>query len=199
MRFSFLLLTAFILLTACRAQPENHDAARFARWQQDEANANDAAALQAYLTAQDVANVIALRQLLRSDTKWQLCGAEPFSVPPRALWPNMVPTLTLLRDEVQPVIGKLSAQSVFRDAKINRCIKGAKRSFHLRFHALDLKPAPGVTRQMLITKLCKLHREKGAKLNMGLGIYSGTRFHIDTAGYRGWGHDHRAATFPCQD
>jgi hypothetical protein len=84
-------------------------------------------ALQAYLNQESVDGIIPLHQLLRSDVKWRQCGAEPFAVPPNELWPNMVPTLTLLRDEVQPVIGKLSAQSVFRDAKINRCIKGAKR------------------------------------------------------------------------
>jgi uncharacterized protein YcbK (DUF882 family) len=184
-----------IALIACQPPSQSE----FEAWQAKGSNKARSMALQAYLNQESVDGIIPLHQLLRSDVKWRQCGAEPFAVPPNELWPNMVPTLTLLRDEVQPVIGKLSAQSVFRDAKINRCIKGAKRSFHLRFHALDLKPAPGVTRQMLITKLCKLHREQGAKLNMGLGIYSGTRFHIDTAGYRGWGHDHRAATFPCQD
>jgi hypothetical protein len=199
MRLSLLLIALLSLLAASCDRSENHDAARFAQWKQKGANAANAAALQSYLDGKGVGKVIPLRQLLRSDTKWRLCGAEPFAVPPRKLWPNMIPTLILLRYEVQPLTDKVEAQSVFRSAKINSCVKGASQSFHLRFYAMDLKPARGVTRRMLIAKLCKLHREQGSKLNMGLGIYSGTRFHIDTAGYRGWGHDHRAKTFPCHN
>jgi uncharacterized protein YcbK (DUF882 family) len=109
----------------------------------------------------------------------------------------MVPTLTAIRDEVVPLVGPVEAQSVFRGPDINRCIKGASESTHLRFHAMDMRPTKPMTRAELIDKLCKLHGEKGKALNMGIGIYRGTRFHIDTAGYRRWGHDHRAATSPC--
>jgi hypothetical protein len=197
MRPSLLLLSLIGLLTSCGEQREDHDVARFAKWKQAGTNAAKAKALQTYLNREGVGNVIPLRQLLRSDTKWRLCGVEPFAVPPQEIWPHIVPTLKLIRNEVKPLVGPVEALSVFRTTQVNRCIRGASRSFHLRFHALDMKPATSVTRQQLINKLCRLHREKGKQLNMGLGIYKGTRFHIDTAGYRGWGHDYRGATFPC--
>jgi Peptidase M15 len=189
--------TAALILLASLTACDEREPDRFAKWQKTGTNNADAAALQRYLNDQRVGNVIPLHQLLRSDTKWRLCGADAFDVPPKSLWPNMVPTLRLIRDEVEPMIGPVEAQSVFRSPAINRCIRGASQSYHLRFHAIDMRPDKGVTRTELIKKLCKLHAARGKALNMGLGIYSGTRFHIDTAGYRRWGHDHRAGTSPC--
>jgi Peptidase M15 len=190
-------LTTTLILLASLAACVDREPDRFMEWQQAGSNKADAAVLQRYLNDRDVGNVIPLGQLLRSDTKWRLCGEDPFDVPPRSLWSNMVPTLKLVRDEVEPMIGPVEAQSVFRGPAINRCIKGASRSFHLAFHAIDMRPVQPVTRAQLIQKLCKLHGNKGKALNMGLGIYRGTRFHIDTAGYRTWGHDHRSASSPC--
>ncbi len=192
-----LILLPFALLTACDKTPRQQETARFAKWQQIASNKTDAAALQSFLNAKGVGTVIPLPQLLRSDTQWKKCGAAPFAVPPKAIWPHIVPTLKLIRSEVEPLIGRIEAQSVFRGPDINRCVKGASQSFHLRFHAIDMRPAKGVTRAELIQKLCVLHARKGEALNMGLGIYRGTRFHIDTAGYRRWGQDHKAASSPC--
>ena len=104
----------------------------------------------------------------------------------------------MLRDEVIPLTGPVTVQSAYRGASINRCIKGASRSFHLSFHALDLRPLGDVPRAQLIERLCALHRKKGVGLQMGLGIYRGTRFHIDAAGFRGWGHNYRSDSFPCR-
>ena len=103
----------------------------------------------------------------------------------------------VIREEVQPILGPIEALSVYRGPAINRCIKGASRSFHLRFRAIDMRPTTGASRAELIEKLCALHARKGKALDMGLGIYKGTRFHIDTAGYRRWGHDHTASSSPC--
>jgi hypothetical protein len=186
-----------MLLSACDSGAENRDLTHFAQWQQSVSNKAQANALQTYLTQNGVGNVLPLRQLLRSDVKWRKCGAEPFSVPPKAMWAQMVPTLKTIRDEVIPLVGRVEAQSVFRGPDINRCIKGASKSTHMRFHSIDMRPVRPVPREQLIGKLCKLHSEKGKALNMGLGIYSGTRFHIDTAGYRRWGQDYRTATSPC--
>jgi hypothetical protein len=196
MKSTFVFPTLLFTLASC-GSPEDADSARFAKWQQDGSNMAQASALQNYLNREGVGSIIPLPQLLRSDTKWKNCGVEPFSVPPETLWANMVPTLRLIRDEVQPLIGPVEAQSVFRGAAINQCIKGASRSYHLRFHAIDMRPVNGTTRTKLIEKLCALHARKGRALNMGLGIYRGTRFHIDTAGYRRWGHDHHATSSPC--
>ena len=186
-----------MLLNACTSSDDDRDAIRFAQWKQSGSNKVQAAALQTYLNQNGVGKVFPLRELLRSDTKWWLCGVEPFAVPPKAMWPHMVPTLTVIREEVIPIIGPVETQSVYRGPAINSCIKGASRSFHLRFYAIDMRPAKAVSRTKLIEKLCALHAHKGAALNMGLGIYNGTRFHIDTADYRRWGHDHTASTSPC--
>jgi hypothetical protein len=196
-RWRIMLALPLTMIGCAEPAPPDH-LAQYQKWLAQANNRAQANALSAYLDQQGVDGIFPLDQLLRSDTKWQRCKAQPFAIPPRQNWSNMIPALKLIRSEILPLIGPVEAQSVFRDAAINNCIKGARQSYHLRFHAIDMKPAPGVTRQQLITKLCRLHREKGKKLNMGLGIYRGTRFHIDTAGYRGWGHDYRGSSFPCR-
>ena len=110
----------------------------------------------------------------------------------------MAPTLEAIRDEVIPIIGQVEAMSVFRATGINGCIGGAKSSYHMRFYAIDMRPTVNMSRKEMVSKLCNLHKRKGVALKMGLGIYRGTRFHIDTAGFRTWGHDHKAATSPCR-
>ncbi len=54
-----------------------------------------------------------------------------------------------------------------------------------------------IAREMLITRMCKLHRRRGAQYNIGLGFYEGLRFHLDSEGDRVWGSDFHAATSPC--
>jgi hypothetical protein len=184
-------------LLACQPNGPKADMDEFRQWSRNVDNQADIKTFAAYLKTEGIGDVIPLSQLLRSDTKWRKCGALPFSVPPKEQWANIIPTLRLISDEVQPIIGPVEAQSAYRSPDINRCIKGASRSFHLRFHAIDMRPTKGVSRAELIEKLCALHAQKGKVLNMGLGIYKGTRFHIDTAGYRRWGHDHTASSSPC--
>lgn len=196
MKANILLAISCLTLPSCGKSVEA-DAARFAQWTQQGSNQADTAVLQNFLAREGVGGVVPIRQLLRSDTEWRRCGAEPFDVPPQRYWPNMVPTLKLIRDEVQPLTGPVEALSVFRGAQINTCIGGASGSQHLRFYVIDMRPTNGTTRDKLIEKLCALYTRKGEALNMGLGIYKGTRFHIDTAGYRRWGQDHRAASSPC--
>jgi uncharacterized protein YcbK (DUF882 family) len=181
------------LLWGCSQQSQHG----FAKWQAIDGNRQATERLAKFLTAEKVADVIRLDQLLRSDTQWRRCDAEPFAIPPKDKWRDIVPTLRLIRDEVQPLIGPVEAMSVFRTTNINRCINGASRSYHLQFRAIDVRPVKDVSRAELIQKLCALHARKGKALNMGLGIYKGSRFHIDTAGYRRWGHDHHAISSPC--
>jgi hypothetical protein len=188
------ILPLLTLIAACSAP----DKTQFQKWQAKTENRTKSGALRSYLEQQGVSDVIPLYQLLRSDTQWRRCGAEPFTVPPRTMWPHIVPTLYLIKKEIIPIIGPVEALSVFRTSEINRCIKGAGRSYHLGFYAIDMKPVKKVKRAQLVQKLCDIHRAKGKQLNMGLGIYNGTRFHIDTAGYRGWGSDHKGTSFPCR-
>jgi uncharacterized protein YcbK (DUF882 family) len=195
MRSCYLAATIVLipLLWSCTQQSENG----FAKWRAIDGNGPATDRLVKFLAAEKVADVIPLDQLLRSDTQWRRCDAEPFAIPPKDKWRDIVPTLRLIRDEVQPLIGPGEAMSVFRTTNINRCINGASRSYHLQFRAIDMRPVKDVSRAELIQKLCALHARKGKALNMGLGIYKGSRFHIDTAGYRRWGHDHHAISSPC--
>ncbi len=188
---------ALLLLLNVGACSKTADTDLYQNWLHTGNHRAEVAALGRYLARQDVGAILPMDQLLRSDVKWRACKDAPFTVPPQSRWPNIVPTLRLLRDEVIPLIGQVTVQSAYRGANINHCIKGASRSFHLSFHALDLRPATKMSRMELIERLCKLHREKGAALQMGLGIYRGTRFHIDAAGYRGWGQNYRSNSFPC--
>lgn len=110
----------------------------------------------------------------------------------------MVPTLKVIRDEVVPLLGPIEALSVFRTDQINGCIGGASKSYHIRFYAIDMRSTANVSRAELVSKLCDLHRRKGRSLGLGLGIYKGVRFHIDTVSFRTWGHDYKTTTFPCR-
>ena len=173
------------------------DADLFAAWRLGAAK-DDVAAIEAFLKREGVADILPLADILRSDARWRTCkAAEPFAVPPRHLWPAMVPTLRYVRDELVPVTGPVRVVSGYRDPIANACFKGAKASRHLRFAALDLTPVRPLRRAELIAKLCPLHDRTGARFNVGLGVYPITRFHIDTAGHRRWGADYHAATSPC--
>ena len=173
------------------------DADLFAAWRLGAAK-DEVAGIEAYFEEQGVADVLPLADILRSDARWRRCqGGQPFAVPPRKLWPAMVPTLRYIRDELVPVTGPLRVVSGYRDPVANGCFKGAKASRHLRFAALDLMPERALSRKELIAKLCPLHARTGARFDVGLGIYGITRFHIDTAGYRRWGADYSGASSPC--
>ena len=182
--------------------PDHHgkarlsDAALFEQWSRG-TSASDIVAFKQYLEREGVAAVVPLAQLLRSDARWRRCNLPPFAVPPRARWSEIVPTLRYLRDHVEPVVGPLRAVSAYRDPAANRCFGGASASRHLRFAALDVEPVEPLDRRALVDQLCNLHATTGKRFAVGLGIYKGVRFHIDTTGFRRWGSDFRAATSPC--
>lgn len=194
------LIAALLLLfvaTPIRHHFVPHDADLFAKWRGGAAKA-DVTAIEAYLTGEGVGDVLPIADILRSDARWRRCeAAEPFAVPPRRLWPAMVPTLRYVRDHVVPAVGPVRVVSGYRDPAANICFKGASASRHLRFAALDLMPERPLQREELIAALCPLHARTGSRFAVGLGIYNVTRFHIDTAGYRRWGADYRGATSPC--
>lgn len=194
--------TAAVLLLL-RSQPAflsvsaPRDDELFAAWRAGAASA-DVAAIEAYLMREGVGDIVPLADILRSDARWRTCAkAQPFAVPPRALWPAMVPTLRYVRDHVVPAVGPVRVVSGYRDPVANVCFKGAKASRHLRFAALDLMPVRPLKRDELIAILCPLHARTGASDRVGLGVYKVTRFHIDTAGYRRWGADYSGASSPC--
>jgi hypothetical protein len=140
----------------------------------------------AYLELQELADVLDPSELLRQGTDWKKLGAAPFVVPPRELWPHILPILRIVKTELKPKLGDLEVMSGYRTATYNQQADGASRSRHQLFEALDLQPKSSLSRKDLHRELRSLWQSKGKPLQLGLGLYSGTRFHIDAWRYRTW-------------
>lgn len=186
------------MLMAC-AGPPPADADAFQDWMAAEPGRVEAfARFEAMLAEEGVAGVLPPHELWLVDQIRPECAREAFVQPPEDEWRNLVPALRFIRDHVKPAIGDVRVMSGYRDEAFNACIGGASRSAHRSFQALDMVPVDeSVSRADLIAVLCPIHETEGRQAHIGLGIYSARRFHIDARGYRGWGHDHHAATFPC--
>ena len=178
----FVLL--FVPLLVCGQ--ETRTEAMFTQWKALNSLAVDSFA--GYLQAQDLSDVIALHQLLRSASSWQECNAEPFAVPPQEQWAEVVTVLRLVKDLVaRGILGRFEVHSAYRNAELNQCASGAAGSAHLHTFAVDLVPLEDIDPSSL---LCRFWSEHGRTWNMGLGRYQSGRIHIDTSGYRTWGSDH---------
>ena len=136
-------------------------------------------------------------QLLRTASMWRECGGPQFEVAPFAEWQHISDTLRFVKNHVQPVIGQVEALSGYRNETLNQCSGGAKQSAHRHFFALDLTPARDIGRTAMIRSLCAIHGFRGGEYDIGLGFYSGIRFHVDSKGFRKWGPNGRGATSPC--
>lgn len=155
-------------------------------------------AFRSYLAANGVDDVVPLWQLVRTSSSWRQCAAGRFEVAPRENWDNIVTTLKFIERDVVPAVGPVQAVSGYRNASLNACSNGAPASAHRHFFALDLMPVdPGVTRGALVRGVCQAHGRDGRSFDTGLGFYAGTRFHVDSSGFRRWGPDGRGATSPC--
>ncbi|WP_406828656.1 D-Ala-D-Ala carboxypeptidase family metallohydrolase [Microbulbifer sp. ARAS458-1] len=142
--------------------------------------------LEKFLAEAGVANATAPENLLRQGSDWLDINEPPFAIPPKDYWPNMVATLKLIRDELVPAIGPVDIVSAFRSDEYNRKAGGSKKSKHKTFCGVDLVPQSNISRKELIEELRSLHARLGPDSHMGLGIYSGVRFHVDTCGFRRW-------------
>ena len=149
-------------------------------------NRAEFAQLTGFLENAGVADATAPENLLRQGSDWLDIHEPPFALPPRDYWPNMVATLKLIRDELVPSIGPVDVVSAFRTDAYNRKEGGSGRSKHKTFCGLDLVPRSNISRKELIQELRNLHARLGPESHMGLGIYSGVRFHVDTCGFRSW-------------
>ncbi|MCQ3830010.1 hypothetical protein HXX02_11180 [Microbulbifer elongatus] len=149
-------------------------------------NRREFAQLEQFLKQAGVADATAPENLLRQGSDWLDIDEPPFAIPPRDYWPNMVATLKLIRDELVPAIGPVDIVSAFRSDAYNRKAGGSKRSKHKSFCGVDLVPQSNISRKELIEELRSLHARLGPASHMGLGIYSGVRFHVDTCGFRHW-------------
>ena len=113
-------------------------------------------------------------------------GTSIFTLPDKKQVPMMVRTLKFVQTHVEPLTGPLIPVSGDRDDYYNTNAGGAPRSKHLDFCALDLVPVRDINRKELHKILWDIYLRVGRENSMGMGLYSGVRFHIDTCGYRNW-------------
>lgn len=189
------------------APPANSRAA-FDSWLgRDAGRRTDFAAFEGFLGREGVGEVVPAWQLTRIDAFYVGdCDLEPFRIPPRELWPNIVPALERVRDHVEPAVGPVEVRSSWRTPELNACARGAARSKHLDFAALDLVTRDRQRGEELYRRLCAMHAAAGPGSRIGLGAYfdpaeprfGGGRFHIDAGGYRSWGRGYTSASSPCR-
>lgn len=190
---------SILLLAACNAESSSFlsqpsPGARYEAW----LAAGHRGEVQAYedeLRKQNVSDVVPMDALSRTSRRWRFCRHDEFATPPPELQQNITSTLRVvarLRDA--GILDPALARSVYRDAAVNRCAGGSARSKHRENRAIDFD-LPSNTDTT--TRLCAFWREHGPALNLGLGFYTPTAIHLDTAGFRTWGSDHRRGTSLC--
>lgn len=105
-------------------------------------------------------------------------------VPPRELWPNILPTLAVaerirgrLRVHVDRAV--ILVTSGYRSPEYNERVGGAPESLHVEFNALDIWSP-----QVPAGVLADYARSDPDAARMGIGEYPGF-VHIDTRGHLG--------------
>lgn len=195
------VIALLALLTACNAEsPKSLSSrspeARYEAWLAD----GHRAEVRAYaneLRRHRVGGVVPMAALSRTSRRWRFCRHGEFATPPEDLRKNMPPTLRVvarLRDA--GILDPALARSVYRDEAVNRCAGGSARSKHRENRAIDFDLASNPEN---VERLCAFWREHGPALDLGLGFYTPTAIHLDTAGFRTWGSDHRRGTSLCID
>ena len=202
-RFAALALAALSATLAspslAQEQAEGQSKADYLAWLSRDPGARaQVLSFKAYLEAADVDGVVPTWQLVRTASAWRDCGGPRFEVAPAGEWTHIAATLAFVKAEVEPAIGRVEAVSGFRNAELNQCAGGARASAHRHFYALDLVPADAdLARDALIRDVCRIHGSAGRDFGIGLGFYTGMRFHLDSKGYRRWGANGSGATSPC--
>lgn len=201
-RFAALALAALTALVSTPAaadqMPEGQNKADYLAWLARDPGARaEVLSFKSYLEAARVDDVVPTWEMVRTASMWRQCDGPRFEVAPAGEWTHIATTLKFIRNHVEPVIGKVEVVSGFRDEELNRCAHGAPQSAHRHFFALDMVPLGEVTRPGLMRSLCKIHDLRGQQYDIGLGFYSGVRFHVDSQRFRVWGADGKSATSPC--
>lgn len=190
---TLVLAALLVALAGCALLPLS-PTKRYARWL-DAGHRTEAEHYIARLQAEGVDGVVPALALARTARKWRACNRDEFGVPPETLQANMPPTLRLvaqLRD--LGILDTSLARSAYRDPELNACAGGSPGSKHLQNQAIDFDLPDWPDN---VEKLCAFWREHGEAANMGLGFYTPTAIHIDTAGYRTWGQDFHRGTSLC--
>lgn len=152
---------------------------------------------KSFLDSKKVDEVLPTWQLVRTASMWRECHGPRFEVAPFTAWQHIAATLNFLKAHVEPVLGPVEALSGYRNPQLNQCSGGAKESAHRHFYALDLKPLRPLARATMIRSICAIHNWRGAAYDIGLGFYTGLRFHVDSKGFRRWGSNGKGDTSPC--
>lgn len=149
-------------------------------------------------------NVPPMEQLLSTARSWADCGYEPYQVPPRELWTNIVLTLRVFNELKSQGILPASTEirSVYRSPGLNACAGGAGSSKHMTNGAIDVwvpeyNDEPWYINPMK-DRLCQFWATQGESYNLGLGMYATGSIHLDTQGYRLWGAQHTEFGSPCR-
>ena len=199
-RLVALALAALVATPALSASlPEGQNKADYLAWLAKDPGARaELLSFRSYLDAAGVQDVIPTWQLVRTASKWRDCSGPRFEVAPMGEWTHIAETLKFVKNHVEPVIGEVEAVSGFRNEELNQCSGGAKASAHRHFYALDLVPVrEEISRGAMISSICRIHDLRGDDYGIGLGFYTGNRFHVDSKGFRRWGADGKGATSPC--
>lgn len=196
-RAFFLILSSLLLLviflSGCVFFRKLTDAERYNAWSKK--HGDEILAYQSFLDEKAVGDIVPMPQLLKSARDWKKCKAEAFTMPPRELWPNIVPTLLVIKKlRSEGVLINPIAASVYRDPVLNVCAGGSPKSKHMQLNAIDFDI--DATPESL-ESLCHAWRTHGAELKLGLGFYAPTKIHLDTLGYRSWGSDFTHKTSLC--
>lgn len=162
---------------------------------------------EAFIAREGFAGLFPAWTLLRANASNTIrCPVEPFILPPRRHWRNILPALRLVREQVIPAIGRVQVASAYRDPAANDCSRGARGSRHLTFHALDLVPVMQPPPPDHFAKLCAAWRTAGRGSRWGFGAYHDPakpnqntvgRFHVDGTGWRTWGFSYTRASSRC--
>src|SRR3954471_17162938 len=201
-RFAALALAPLFALfpspAAADELPEGQGKADYLAWLARDPGARaEVLSFKSYLEAADVEDVGPTWELVGPARMWRQWEGPRFEVAPMTEWTHIARTLQFVRNHVEPVIGAVEVVSGFRDEGLNKCAHGAPQSAHRHFYAIDMVPLGDVSRPGLMKSLCRIHDLRGRDYDIGLGFYSGVRFHVDSQRFRAWGADGKAATSPC--
>lgn len=189
----------FVTPSLAASLPEGQNKADYLAWlARDPGARTEVLSFRSYLDAAGVQDVVPTWQLVRTASKWRDCSGPRFEVAPMGEWTHIAETLQFVKTFVEPAIGDVEAVSGFRNEELNQCSGGAKASAHRHFYALDLVPvSDDISRSAMIHTICGVHAQRGSDYDIGLGFYTGNRFHVDSKGFRKWGADGKGATSPC--
>lgn len=106
-------------------------------------------------------------------------GGVANNLPPRHMWPRLVPTLKIA-DEIRHRLGTPLnlISSAYRSPEYNLACSGAKHSYHMQNRALDLSFTGGSDAAATVAK----ELQKEGFFKGGIGVYP-TFIHVDTRGF----------------